>query len=246
MELARRAVSLALALRKKEGIKVRQPLAVLRIPVLDAEVSDALRQMSALIAHEVNVKEVALVSESSLIEKSIKPNFKVLGKKAGGLMKAVAQAIAALETTQIAQFESTGKMVVELASGSFELALTDVEITAKEVAGWATATDGELTVALDVNITPALQAEGMARELVNRIQNLRKDTGLNVIDRIEIQLHTTVETWSILDLNKNYICAETLATRIVQSQPINETEWVEAELDNGHTALIHIEKLPNL
>ena len=226
MEYAQRITSLVLSLRKKEGIRVRQPLQKILVPVLDATFQQQVQAVEDLLRSELNIKEVEYVTDGSgIIKKGIKPNFKILGKRLGKRMKAGKAAIEAFGQADIAQLEREGRYVLELEGEPFELLLEEVTITSEDIEGWLVATDAEITVALDVTLTPALEAEGMARELVNRIQNLRKDQDFAVTDRIKLRIeqHRAINT-AILDFEE-YICQEVLA---------NDLQVVEALPDSAH------------
>src|SRR5690606_29290460 len=176
--------SLILSLRKKMGINVRQPLQKILLPVLDDTFRRRVEQVETLILSETNVKEIEFITDTSgIIKKKIKPNFKALGPKVGKDMKSVAAAIQAFTAQDIAALEVQGTIAIANTPHTIELA--DVEIIAEDVAGWQVANLGKLTVALDINIAPALKKEGISRELVNRIQNLRKERGFEVTDRIK-------------------------------------------------------------
>ncbi|MEE3225754.1 MAG: isoleucine--tRNA ligase, partial [Bacteroidota bacterium] len=189
MQKAQTISSLTLSLRAKEKIKVRQPLQRIMIPVLDEAQRDEIIAVQDLIKSEVNVKEIELIDDASgILVKNIKPNFKVLGPRFGRDMKVVANAINAMSAQDISTIENEGEITVDINGKSVTLAPEDVEITSQDIEGWLVASSGSLTVALDVTLTDELKKEGIARELVNRIQNLRKDSGFEVTDKIEVQL----------------------------------------------------------
>ena len=189
MELAQRISSLAHSLRKKSSLKVRQPLQRILVPVLNETTREQVGKVEDLICAEINVKHVEFLDDTSgVLVKSVKPNFKTLGKKYGPKLKPVAARIQQLTSEEISQLEKTGALLVEAAGETYTLAPDDVEIRSEDIPGWLVATDGPLTVALDVTLTDALRQEGVARELVNRLQNLRKDSGLEVQDKIRVTL----------------------------------------------------------
>jgi isoleucyl-tRNA synthetase len=189
MALAQRASSMVLALRRKVNIKVRQPLTKIMIPVLDAVMQQQLEAVQQLVLSEVNVKEMEFLHDTTgVIVKKIKANFKTLGKKYGKQMKAIADAISNFTQQQIAEVEACSEYRFNLPSGEIVLLPEDVEITSEDMPGWLVASEGKLTVALDVTVSDVLRREGIARELINRIQNLRKDSGFNVTDRITVDL----------------------------------------------------------
>ncbi len=219
--LAQQITSMVFSLRKKENIKVRQPLQKVMIPVLDAKTEYQIKAVSELIKQEVNVKELQLINAdeaADLIVKQIKPNFKTLGPKLGKDMKTVAGEISAFSNEQIAQLEKDGKIEVS----GYEITTDDVEIFTKDIPGWTVASEGKLTVALDLTITDELKSEGIAREFINRIQNLRKDKDFELTDRISIQLEHETPFRKELINNEQYIAAEVLSDKIefVNSLPI--------------------------
>ncbi|MEY4289742.1 MAG: hypothetical protein RLZZ30_1830, partial [Bacteroidota bacterium] len=187
MELAQKSCSLVLGLRKKHMIRVRQPLQKIMIPVLNQDIADQLTHVKELILSEVNVKELDLLTDGAgMLVKSIKPNFKTIGPKYGKQMKSIASLVAGLSQEDIASVEQQGGWSGEVDGTHIELDMADFEINAQDIPGWLVASEGGITVALDITITEELKAEGIARELVNRIQNMRKDAGLEVTDRIAV------------------------------------------------------------
>lgn len=216
MELAQDVCSLVLGLRRKENIRVRQPLQKIMVPALDASFSERIVKVQNLILSEVNVKELELLTEDNgVLVKSIKPNFKTIGPKYGKQMKSIAAVVANMSKSEIAQVEANKGWSGVIEDVQVELDLADFEITAQDIPGWLVATEGYLTVALDVTITDALQAEGIARELVNRVQNLRKDSGLEVTDRILLRVDTNEMIRSAITSNKEYVCNEVLANDVL-------------------------------
>ncbi len=219
--LAQQITSMVFSLRKKENIKVRQPLQKVMIPVLDSKTESQIKAVSDLIQQEVNVKELQLINAdeaADLIVKQIKPNFKALGPKLGKDMKTVAGEISAFTNEQIAQLEKEGKIDVS----GYEITTDDVEIFTKDIPGWTVASEGKLTVALDLTITDELKSEGIAREFINRIQNLRKESDFDLTGRISIQLEEETPFRKELINNEQYIAAEVLSDKIefVNSLPI--------------------------
>ena len=215
MQLAQDVCSLVLSLRKKVNIKVRQPLQKILIPVLDPAMQEQLGLIQDLITAEVNVKEIEYLTETEgIIKKKIKPNFKALGTKMGAKMKAAGAAITAMTAAQIGTLEKTGEILLSIEGEELSIALTEVDIAAEDIPGWSVASKGSLTVALDITITPDLQQEGDAREFVNRVQNIRKESGFALTDRIFVTLeHCDRLKESIVKYN-NYICREILADSI--------------------------------
>jgi len=212
MNLAQRVTSLVLSLRKKERVKVRQPLAKVMIPILNSTMKSQLEAVSELVRAEVNVKEIQLLEDvSGILVKRIKPNFKVLGPRVGPKMKEISGLLAHFTTAQIGELEAAGSVTLSLQDGPFELQLDEVEIQSDDIPGWTVQSDGRVTVALDLTITNALRSEGIARELVNRIQNARKDAGLEVTDRIRLVMERNEAVIDAVEANRDYLCAETLA-----------------------------------
>ena len=243
MDLAQRCTSLVLALRRKVNIKVRQPLSKILIPVLDNTLADKLEQVRGTILSEVNVKDMEFIHDTGgLIHKGIKPNFKVMGKKYGPQMKEITAVLNDFSQQEINDLEKAtenGIYTLALPSGPVSLERDDVTITSQDMPGWLIAADGPLTVALDVTITDALRREGTARELVNRIQNLRKDTGLEVTDKIRVVLEDRKEIAEALQDFSQYIAQQVLATEITLSvtpPAAHAVEWEEGTLN------IHIDK----
>jgi len=205
------------------------------IPVLDAEEREQVEAVSALIAAEVNVKEVELLDDtSSILVKEIKPNFKTLGPRFGKDMKLVAQAIQNFNEAQIQALEKEGSLALEINNEKFTLEANDVIISTKDVPGWLVASEQGVTVALDIQMNENLRLEGMARELVNRLQNMRKDLGFDVTDTIVVTLKESEELKAILNENKAYIQGEILATTINVVKDVSN-EAIELAFDSLHT-----------
>ena len=224
MQLAQDVCSLVLSLRKKVNIKVRQPLQKVLIPVLNPEMKEQLVLIEDLIIAEVNVKELVYITETEgIIKKKVKPNFKLLGTKMGAKMKAASAVIVAFTQQEIAALEKIGQMEIQVEGTAFTLELNEVEIAAEDIPGWSVASKGGLTVALDIVLTDELKQEGDARELVNRIQNIRKDNGFDLTDRIFVKLLDADGIKQSIIKYNDYICREILADVI---------EWVP-ELPEG-------------
>jgi isoleucyl-tRNA synthetase len=232
MELAQQISSMTLALRKKVNIRVRQPLSKILIPVDEPGLKEKIEAIKNLILAEVNVKEIAFISgDGNMLVKKAKPNFKILGKKAGALMKAVAEKVTQMSQEDIRVFENDGRFQLELDNGPFQIDTEDAEISSQDIPGWEVNTMGKITVALDIDITSELRKEGLARELVNRIQNLRKEKGLDVTDRISLIISEHPDIRPAIEGNMDYICNETLISTlsIVSEIPNNESDELELE-----------------
>ncbi|MFM2388416.1 MAG: hypothetical protein RL660_3173 [Bacteroidota bacterium] len=229
MKLAQDTCSLILSLRKKEKLKVRQPLQKVMIPVLNDTMQDQLSLVEDLIKAETNIKALEyLGSDNNVISKKAKPNFKVLGAKLGANMKAAAEAIKNFDATQIASLEANGSIDIDINGDKVQLTPEEVEITAGDIEGWSVASSGAVTVALDITLTEALVQEGLAREFINRIQNLRKDSGLDVTDRINIVVDPSeANVVTALQQHNAYICAEVLANTMVFEAPTASSEMLE-------------------
>ena len=216
MEDAQTISSLVLSLRAKEKIKVRQPLQKIMIPIENEEQKASILAVANLIKHEVNIKEIELLEDASdILVKQIKPNFKTLGPKFGREMKSIANAIRNFSKEEITKIEIEGKIPLELEGKMINLDLSDVEISSKDIEGWLVANEGSITVALDVTISEELRKEGVARELINRIQNARKDSGLEVTDRIKLTVLKFEDLEESINNNKEYIMSETLTEELV-------------------------------
>ena len=247
MELAQLSSSMILALRRKVNIKVRQPLAKLVIPILDDKLQEQFQRVQSLVLNEVNVKEVEFIRNTEgLITKKIKPNFKTLGKRYGKQMKEIASAFAVMDQKSIAEIERIGmaedpRYLLHLAGGDVVLERGDYEITSEDMPGWLVASEGKLTVALDITISEALKREGTARELVNRIQNLRKESGFDVTDKIVAIVEKNPEIVASLEDYLQYVCSQTLCNNIeLQEAPQGaaEVEW-----GNNETLRIKISRV---
>ena len=238
MYLAQQATSMILSLRKRAEKNVRQPLQKAVIPAPDAETLQALLHVQDLIKSEVNVKELLIVrtedAEVQLVKK-IKPNFKVLGKKAGAMMKTLAAAIGQMSQTDIAAFEQDGTFTL----CGYALTAEDVEIITEDMPGWLVANNGVLTIALDIELSDALIEEGIARELVNRIQNLRKSSGLEITDRIAVEIEDRDELRAAVDHCNGYIASQVLATSLTLTPDLRDGQTVEMD---GYSAHIRITK----
>ena len=226
--IAQKITSMVLALRRKVNIKVRQPLQQIMIPAVDATQKAHIETVAGLLKNEVNVKEVNFIEGQGILVKKVKCNFRVMGKKFGKLMKGVAAQMSVLDQDQIAAFEKAGNITLNVDGQEAVVDVADVEIISEDIPGWLVSNDGNLTVALEVELTPELKKEGMARELINRIQNLRKETGLEITDRIKVTVAPNEETNASIEAFGDYIKGQVLADDI----EIGENAGVETEFDD--------------
>jgi isoleucyl-tRNA synthetase len=228
-----------LSLRKKVSINVRQPLSKILLPILDKSFKNQVEQVKDLILSETNIKDIEYITDAAgFIKKKVKPNFKVLGAKVGKDMKAVAEEINSLDQDAIAKLENEGS--IQLQTANYQLQTGDVEIIAEDVPGWQVANLGKLTVALDVTITNELKQEGVSRELINRIQNLRKAKEFEVTDKISVKLSDVPFITEAVNNNLSYICAEILADSVVIDNQLNGGEVTTID---EHEVLIVINKI---
>lgn len=236
MQWAQQISSMVLSLRKKSNIRVRQPLSRIMIPVLDPLFKEQIEKVESLILHEVNVKEIDFMAEGDgILVKKIKPDFKALGPKYGKIMKAIASRITAFSQNEISQLEKEGHIMIEVEQQQVDIHLQDVEIFAEDIPGWVVANQGLLTVALDITITDDLKKEGYARELVNRIQNYRKDSQMDVVDKISVTLQNNAELNDAFQAFEDYIKTETLCTSLTFSDRLPELGKVTFEIADGIT-----------
>ncbi|MBT6029641.1 MAG: class I tRNA ligase family protein, partial [Crocinitomicaceae bacterium] len=242
MDIAQSVSSLVLSLRKKEKLKVRQPLQKIMVPITNAVFQRQVEEIKELVLSEVNVKELELISEASeVLVKKIKPNFKTIGPKYGKHMKALASLIKEFDQGTISLIEKTARWECEISGEEVILELSDFEIETADIPGWLVATENGITVALDVTLNDQLIEEGIAREFVNRIQNIRKDSGLEVTDRIKLSISSHDKIDRAINNNLNYICSETLAESLQIVTQVDGGTLVEIE--DGVSASISIEKL---
>ena len=242
MQLAQDISSLTLSLRKKVGINVRQPLGRTLLPILNKNFRHQVELVRDLILSETNIKDIEYITDASgFIKKKVKPNFKALGPKVGKDMKAVAEAITNMSQDALNKFEESGFTKFEIGNSTFEIELSDVEIIAEDVPGWQVANLGKLTVALDVNITSELKQEGISREFINRVQNLRKEKGFEVTDKINVRYRTdSLLIREAVQNNLSYICAEILADTVQFDDQLTEGDIVTIE---ENEVLIYITKI---
>jgi len=235
--------SLVLGLRRKVNLKVRQPLNKIMIPILDDTFEHQLEAIKSLVLTEVNVKDMEFLKDASgVLVKKIKPNFKTLGPKYGKMMKAISGAINALGQEEIAIFEKEEQFSLELEGQKVVLSLEDVEIMSEDIPGWLVANEGKLTVALDIEVTEELREEGIAREFVNRIQNLRKDSGFDVTDKIKLSIQKNESLNKAVEKHADYIGAQTLAIEVILVEKCNDSTAVTVDIDDEISTLMQIVK----
>ena len=243
MRLAQDITSMVLSLRKKERLRVRQPLQKIMIPVLNEVVKKQVEAIKDLVLAEVNVKELEFMTEDAgVLVKKVKPNFKTLGPKYGKHMRAIAAEVAQFTDDDINKIETENEYILNIGSETITLQLADVEISSEDIPGWTVTSLNGTTVALDINITDELAEEGLARELINRIQNLRKDSGLEVTDRIQVILSADNQLSKAIHHNLNYICSETLADELRIDNDIDQ-KTQEIELVEGVKTSININRI---
>ena len=241
MDFAQRISSMVLSLRKQEKLRVRQPLSRILIPVLDEQFITQVEQVKDLILSEVNVKSLEYITDTSgLINKKIKANFKTLGKRLGKDMKAAAEIITSLDQATIRSLEVNNQFNLDIGGNTYPITLEDVEITSEDLPGWFVATDGKLTVALDTSLTDELLAEGIAREIVNRVQNIRKGSDLMVTDRINLFIENHDGIVNAIHSYGDYIKNEVLADDIYYKEFGDEDK---IELVEGIAVAMEVEKV---
>jgi len=238
MHLAQTISSMVLALRRKVAIKVRQPLQKIIIPIVNEEFTEDVQKIADIVKSEVNVKEIELLSDASgILVKKVKANFKALGPRYGKIMKQIAVHLGEMENATIFAFEKNGSYSFDIEGTPIEISLDDVEIISEDIPGWQVANEGNITVAIDTTITPELLHEGIAREFVNRIQNLRKESGLDVTDTIDLHIQKHDFVNEAVEKYKNYIASETLCTSVTLVEQVTaenkktiEIEEIELEI----------------
>ena len=228
MEMAQTITSMTLALRRKVNIKVRQPLQQIMIPAVSEEQKQHIEAVKELIKTEVNVKDLVFVEGQGVLVKKVKCNFRTMGKKFGKLMKGIAAAVAELTQEQIAELDTVGKLPLTVAGENVIIEKEDVEIISEDIPGWLVANEGNLTVALEVELTDELRREGMARELINRIQNIRKETGLEITDHINVVIAPNDQTDAAIQSFGEYIKTQVLANAIT----IADNDGISTEFDD--------------
>jgi len=239
MDIAQKASSMILALRRKEKLKVRQPLAKIIVPVLNKRFHEQFEAIKNIVLTEVNVKEVEFITDAAgIIKKKIKPNFKTLGPKFGKLMKQIADTVNQFGQQEISELEKNGELEISAGNEKLKITLEDVEIQTEDIPGWTVASEGQITVALDINVTEELKNEGFAREFINKIQNIRKDSNFEVTDRINVTIVKGDEYNTAILNYKDYICAQTLANQLELVDNLKDTESKEVEIDKD--LFVHI------
>ena len=232
MQVAQDITSMVLALRRKQNIKVRQPLTSIMVPVADDKQRRDIEAVAELIKSEVNVKEIKLVAgDDGILVKRVKPDFKVLGKKLGKNMKAVAAALSQMEQPAIIELEKNGQVTFDIAGTPITVDLTDVEVISEDIPGWLVANEGNLTVALDITLTDELRNEGMARELVNRIQNIRKAKNFDITDKVVVRLQPDERVTAAVEHYGEYIAQQVQAVSVT-IQAVDHDDTVDAEKDD--------------
>ncbi|MBO5541210.1 MAG: isoleucine--tRNA ligase [Muribaculaceae bacterium] len=232
MQVAQDTTSMVLALRRKQNIKVRQPLTSIMVPVADDKQRRDIEAVAELIKSEVNVKEIKLVAgDDGILVKRVKPDFKVLGKKLGKNMKAVAAALSQMEQPAIIELEKNGQVTFDIAGTPITVDLTDVEVISEDIPGWLVANEGNLTVALDITLTDELRNEGMARELVNRIQNIRKAKNFDITDKVVVRLQPDERVTAAVEHYGEYIAQQVQAVSVT-IQAVDHDDTVDAEKDD--------------
>lgn len=233
MQSAQKITSMVLALRRKASIKVRQPLSTIMIPVLNEHQKEVVNAMSLLILSEVNVKAIKFVgNEDGVLVKKVKPDFKKLGPKFGKNMSFVAKSIAAMSQNDILEFEKNGKISFDINGTQAEVEVCDVEIISEDIPGWLVSNDDVYTVALDITVTDELKKEGIAREIVNRIQNIRKDKDFDITDRIKIEISSNESTDAAIKQYEQYISKQVLADEIVVKDVVDAEDAIELDMDD--------------
>ncbi len=244
MEIAQQVSSMVLGLRRKVNIKVRQPLGRIMVPVTENGFTEKFEAVRNLILAEVNVKDVEYIQDTSgVLVKKIKPDFKSLGPRFGKMMKSIAASVSKMSQEDIAQLEKEGRFTLKADGQEIELGLNDVEIVSEDIPGWLVANEGKLTIALDVTITEELHNEGIARELVNRIQNIRKESGFDVTDKIDIEIQKNEQLNNAVQQHKDYIGSQTLASGIKLVDEIDPDKAREVEINEDLKTLLKVERI---
>lgn len=244
MDMAQKISSMVLGLRRKVKIRVRQPLSKIIIPIMEEKTTQQLDAVKDIILSEINVKSMEYITDTTgILVKKIKPNFKTLGPKYGKMMKQISSAINQMNQDDIMAFEKAETFVLTLGEEKINLGLEDVEIISEDIPGWLVANDGKLTVAMDVNITDDLHREGIAREFINRIQNLRKESDFDVTDKIKLQIKKHSAVNDAVETHKAYIGSQTLAESVELVDELSEKDAKLVEIDSDIETLIRVEKI---
>ena len=239
MDLAQKISSMVLGIRRKVGIKVRQPLAKIMLPVTGLSFREQFEAVKDLVLAEVNVREVEYIDDTSdILVKKIKPDFRTLGPKYGKMMKDISKAVADLTPKEISAFESTGSHTFSINGQEVVLTTADVEIISEDIPGWQVANEGRLTVALDVTVTDELRYEGIAREFVNRIQNIRKENGYDVTDKISVLIEARELISEAVRRHASYIGSQTLATRVEVVDRFTDNNVREVEINEMEVRIV--------
>jgi isoleucyl-tRNA synthetase len=243
MGIAQVVSSMVLGLRRKVNIKVRQPLQKMMVPLVEKGLKEKFEAVKELILSEVNVKEVEYISDTAgVLVKKIKPNFKTLGPRYGKLMKEISAAISKMDQEDIAKYEREGSYELELSSQTIQLGAEDAEVISEDIPGLLVANEGKITIALDVTISDELRYEGIAREFINRIQNLRKESGFEVTDKIDVEIEKNEAINIAIEKHKDYIGTQTLAEDIRLVESLNEDSR-EVEIDEDIKTRMKISRL---
>ncbi len=243
MNIAQTITSMVLGLRRKVNIKVRQPLNKIMVPVLNGQFRDKVDRVSDLILNELNIKSIEYLDETAgVLVKKIKPNFKALGPKYGKQMKQVAAAVGRMDQHDINTMEKERKFDLQIEGQTITLGMEDVEIASEDIPGWLVATEGAITVALDITITDELRSEGIARELVNRIQNIRKESNFDVTDKVNIVIEHHDSFTDVVDRFGDYISTQTLAESIDFTDQLDNNDSRKIEIDDKIILKIRVAK----
>ncbi|MCW0483836.1 isoleucine--tRNA ligase [Gaoshiqia sediminis] len=244
MDIAQRASSMILGLRRKEKLKVRQPLAKIMVPVLNPRFREQFEAVENIILSEVNVKEVEYLTDTAgIIKKKIKPNFKTLGPKYGKIMKQIAASVSQFSQTDISELEKSGGYTLNIDDQTVALTTDDVEITTEDIPGWLVATEGEMTIALDIHVTEELKQEGIAREFINKIQNIRKESNFEVTDRVSLKIVKHDFYNEAVTHFRDYISSQTLAYDLILVDRLEDGLGTVVEIDQDIEACILVEKM---
>jgi isoleucyl-tRNA synthetase len=244
MELAQKIASMVLSIRKSTRLRVRQPLNKILVPVMNDHLAAQIDAVKNLILSEVNVKELEFITDTAgILVKKVKPDFKKLGPRYGKLMKQLATAVTAITQQEITTLEKEGRLMLHVEGQQVDLLLDDVEILSEDIPGWQVASMGSLSVALDITLTHELLQEGIAREVINRIQNLRKDKGFEVTDKIIVKFQSHPGADEAVNRNISYICSETLAQTFEIVVDMDDPEKVPAEITDSISTFIAIKRV---